>query len=195
MRIGTCDRKTGETDIQLTLNIDAPAKATLQTGVGFLDHMLTLFAIHGIMDLSVSAMGDTHVDAHHVTEDIGICLGLAVRDALGEGRGIVRYASGVYPMDDALVQVAMDVSGRPYFAFSPSLPKAKMGDFDAELVEEFFRAFAFNAKLNLHIHILAGNNLHHLAEACFKGVGIAFGLALRPDARRAGAVPSTKGMI
>jgi imidazoleglycerol-phosphate dehydratase len=195
MRIGTCDRKTGETDVKLALNIDAPAKASIDTGVGFLDHMLTLFATHGIMDLSVAAMGDIHVDAHHVTEDIGICLGLAVRDALGNARGIVRYASGVYPMDDALVQVAIDVSGRPYFAFSPSLPKAKIGQFDAELVEEFFRAFAFNAKLNLHIRILAGDNLHHLAEACFKGVGISLGLALRSDPRREGSVPSTKGVI
>lgn len=195
MRIGNCTRKTGETDISLGLEIDALPMAMIDTGVGFLDHMLTLFATHGVMALTVAAKGDLHVDAHHLTEDVGICLGLAVREALGDAKGIVRYASGVYPMDDALVQVAIDVSGRPYVAFSPTLPKAKIGQFDAELVEEFFRAFAFNARINLHIRVLAGDNLHHIAEACFKGVGVTLGQALRLDPRKAGLVPSTKGVL
>lgn len=195
MRTGRCNRKTSETAVDMVIVLDNAQHPQVKTGEGFLDHMLTLFGVHGLCSLTINASGDTHIDAHHLTEDVGIALGLAVREAIGDGKGILRYGSGLYPMDEALVQVAIDMGGRPYFSFSPNLPKGKVGQFDVELVEEFFRAFAFNARLNLHIRIVAGDNLHHLAEACFKGVAVTLAHAWQCDTRRLDQVPSSKGVL
>jgi imidazoleglycerol-phosphate dehydratase len=188
------DRKTAETQIQLSLNLDGNGHSTIDTGVGFLDHMLTLFAKHGLFDLSVKCLGDTQVDAHHTTEDIGICLGLAFDTALGDKRGIRRYGHIVLPMEETLVTVAVDLSGRNYVVFQAPMPAAKIGEFDSELVEDFWYAFASNAKCNFHTLLHYGRNTHHIAEGIFKAAARAMREACSLDARQTG-IPSTKGVL
>jgi imidazoleglycerol-phosphate dehydratase len=194
MRQFSLTRITNETQIELSLTIDGSGQSRISTGVGFLDHMLHLFAVHGLFDLTVAATGDIYVDFHHTVEDIGICLGLAFREALGNSKGIRRYASKLIPMDEALTQVALDLSNRIYFSFEPALPKAKIGEFDAELVEEFWHAFVTNARINAHIKTLSGTNLHHIAESIFKAMAIALDEATQIDTRKT-QVPSTKGVL
>ncbi|HEV7266180.1 MAG TPA: imidazoleglycerol-phosphate dehydratase HisB [Falsiroseomonas sp.] len=188
-------RATSETEIRLTLDLDGSGVAEIATGVGFLDHMLTALARHGMLDLTVAARGDLHIDDHHTTEDVGIVLGQAVRAALGDKRGIRRYGQCLLPMDEALAEAAIDISGRPYLAWSVPFQRPKIGSFDTELVEEFFRAFAFNAGITLHVALKAGTNAHHVAEACFKAVARALRMAVEQDPRAAGAIPSTKGSL
>ena len=167
MRTAEIIRKTAETDIMLTLNLDGTGKSTVKTGVGFLDHMLTLFAAHGKFDLTVNCQGDTWVDDHHSAEDIGICLGRAFSEALGEKRGITRYGSFLLPMDEALIQTAVDISGRSFLGYGLEIPTEKIGSFDTELVEEFWLAFVRSSGMSLHIRQLAGKNSHHIVEGCF----------------------------
>ncbi len=195
MRTAERNRKTAETDIRLSLNLDGSGKTEIQTGVGFLDHMLTLFARHGRFDLSVTCRGDTFVDAHHSTEDIGIVLGAALSEALGEKRGIRRYGSFLLPMDEALSLVALDLSGRSCLRFSCAFPTEKIGAFDTELVKEFFLAVCRAAGMTLHIRMLDGENSHHMAESIFKGFGRALSEAVSVDPRLAGEIPSTKGTL
>jgi imidazoleglycerol-phosphate dehydratase len=193
-RRATVSRTTAETDITVTLNLDGEGRFQGSTGVGFLDHMLRLWAAHGGFDLELSVRGDMEVDAHHTVEDLGLCLGRAWRQALGEARGVRRYGSLLLPMDEALVLVAVDLSGRPYLAYEVDLPSCRLGDLDAELVPEFLRAFVQEAHLTLHLCRLAGKNGHHLAEAVFKGLARALAEAAGPDPRRQD-VPSTKGRL
>jgi imidazoleglycerol-phosphate dehydratase len=187
-------RKTGETDITLSINIDGSGKSNISTGVGFFDHMLNLFAKHGLFDLDVKAKGDLEIDAHHTVEDVGIVLGQAIKQALGEKKSIRRYGSSFVPMDEALVLVALDLSGRPYLVFDAELKCEKLGNMETELVEEFFRAVAFNAGITLHVKALYGSNTHHIIEAMFKAFGRALDDATRKDDRIEG-VMSTKGML
>lgn len=170
-RKATIERKTKETQITLSLTVDGSGKSEISTGIGFFDHMLDLFTHHGLFDLTLSVKGDLDVDYHHTVEDVGICLGQAFREAIGDARGIERYASGYLPMDEALCRVAIDISNRPHLDFHCDMPKTKVGTFDVELTEEFFRAFVNNSRLTMHMDILRGSNLHHLIEACFKGFG------------------------
>jgi imidazoleglycerol-phosphate dehydratase len=193
-RSATIERKTAETDVRLWLELDGSGAAQVATGVGFLDHMLTLFARHGLFDLEVAAAGDLEVDQHHTVEDVGICLGQAIAQAAGDRRGITRYGSALVPMDEALVLSALDLSGRPFLACDLQVQGRAIGAFDAELVPEFFRAVAANALLTLHLRQLAGENGHHLVEAAFKSFARALDAATRPDARVQG-VPSTKGLL
>ncbi|MBQ6823707.1 MAG: imidazoleglycerol-phosphate dehydratase HisB [Clostridia bacterium] len=193
MRIATIDRKTAETDIQLTLNLDGAGKSTIETGCGFLDHMLTLFAAHGKFDLTLNCKGDIEVDDHHTVEDIGICLGQAFEQALGEKRGITRYGSFLLPMDEALIQTAVDLSGRTYLGYGLEIPCQKIGTFDTELVEEFWLAFTRHCPMSLHIRQLAGKNSHHIAEGCFKSVARSLKEAVATDGTD--AIPSTKGAL
>ena len=195
MRNAEIRRTTAETDITLRLELDGTGKAEISTGVGFLDHMLTLFAKHGRFDLTVSCVGDTYVDDHHSTEDIGIALGEAFREALGEKRGVNRYGSMLLPMDEALVLCAVDLSGRCTLRYDLSLPAQKVGTFDTELTEEFFLAFARAAAATLHIKQLDGTNTHHIIEAAFKGFGRAMRQAVAIDPALAGEIPSTKGLL
>ncbi len=195
MRIAEIKRTTKETDIELSLNIDGTGIADIDTGVGFFDHMLTLFAAHGMFDLKVKCNGDLKVDGHHSVEDIGICLGKAFSDALGDMKGIKRYADRIIPMDEALILEAVDISGRPHLEFDLELPSAKVGDFDTELVEEFFLSFVRNSKMTLHIKKLAGKNTHHIIEGCFKAFGRILDDATAIDKRRADVLPSTKGVL
>ena len=195
MRSAEIRRRTAETDITLTLCLDGTGKSEVHTGVGFLDHMLTLFAAHGRFDLSVVCRGDTGVDDHHSVEDIGIALGEAVAKALGEKRGIARYGSMLLPMDEALVLVAIDLSGRACLRFTAQIPAQKIGTFDTELVEEFFMAFARSAGATLHIRQLDGVNSHHIVEAMFKAFGRALSAAVASDPRLGDAIPSTKGVL
>lgn len=188
-------RATSETDITLTLDLDGAGRAEIATGVGFLDHMLTALARHSLTDLTVAANGDLHIDDHHTTEDVGIVLGQAVREALGEKRGIRRFGHAIVPMDEALAEAALDISGRPFLAWSVPFARPKIGTFDTELVEEFFRAFAFNAGVTLHVTLKAGSNAHHVAEACFKAVARALRMAAEADPRAAATIPSTKGAL
>ena len=188
-------RATSETDIRVTLDLDGTGQATIATGVGFLDHMLTALARHALLDLTVQAKGDLHIDDHHTTEDVGIVIGQAIRQALGDKRGIRRYGAALIPMDEALAEAALDVSGRPYLAWSVAFQRPKIGTFDTELVEEFFRALAFNAGITLHVTLKAGTNAHHVAEACFKALARALREAVEPDPRAGGAIPSTKGAL
>jgi len=188
------NRKTGETDIKLTINLDGSGKSNINTGVGFLDHMLDLFTRHGLFNLEVSAKGDLHVDAHHTVEDVGIVLGQAIKEALGDKKSIKRYGSCFVPMDESLAFVALDLSGRPFLVFDVNLPAQKLGNMETELVEEFFRAVAFNAGMNLHIKLLYGNNTHHIIEAIFKAFGRALDQAVLIDDRIEG-VMSTKGLL
>ena len=195
MRTAEVKRKTAETDVQIKLALDGSGKGKIDTGVGFLDHMLTLFAKHGRFDLSVTCRGDTEVDDHHSVEDIGIVLGAALARALGEKRGIRRYGSFLLPMDEALALVALDLSGRACLRFSAEFPTEKIGTFDTELVKEFFLAVCRSAGMTLHIRLLDGENSHHIAEAMFKGYGRALGEAVSEDARLSGEIPSTKGTL
>ncbi len=193
MRIAEISRKTAETHIALTLNLDGSGKSTIQTGVGFLDHMLTLFAAHGKFDLTVACQGDTDVDDHHSVEDIGICLGQAFQQALGDKRGITRYGSCLLPMDEALIQTAVDISGRSYLGYGLEIPTEKIGSFDTELVEEFWLAFVRQCPMSLHIRQLAGKNAHHIAEGCFKSVARSLRIAVKTDGTD--EIPSTKGVL
>lgn len=195
MRTATISRKTAETDIQLTINLDGTGKSRIQTGCGFLDHMLVLFSRHGRFDLEVSCKGDTWVDDHHTVEDIGIALGQAFRDALGEKKGIVRYGSQILPMDEALILTAVDLSGRGYLGYDLQIPTQKVGTFDTELVEEFFLGFIRNAQCTLHIRQLAGTNSHHIIEGAFKSIGRSLRSAVAIDAQFADEIPSTKGVL
>ena len=193
MRTAEIIRKTAETDIMLTLNLDGTGKSRIKTGVGFLDHMLTLFAAHGKFDLDVTCKGDTYVDDHHSAEDIGICLGQAFQTALGDKRGITRYGSFLLPMDEALIQTAVDISGRSYLSFGLEIPTEKIGSFDTELVEEFWLAFVRCCPMSLHIRQLAGKNSHHIVEGCFKSVARSLRIAVTTDGTD--EIPSTKGVL
>jgi imidazoleglycerol-phosphate dehydratase len=193
-RIGRVERATKETRIQISLNLDGSGESSIDTGVGFFDHMLTHIARHGLFDLKVKADGDLEIDAHHTVEDVGICLGNAFAEALGEPAGIKRYGHAVIPMDEALAEAAIDVSGRPFLAFEAKLPKNKVGEFDAELTEEFFRAFAVNSRTTVHIVLRYGQNTHHCIEGIFKAFARALDAATSSDPRVTG-VPSTKGML
>ena len=195
MRKSTIMRKTAETEIALVLDLDGTGKSEINTGVGFLDHMLTLFARHGRFDLCVCCKGDTQVDDHHSVEDIGICLGQALYEALGDKKGITRYGSMLLPMDEALILCALDISGRSYLVYDLAMPTEKIGTFDTQLVEEFFTAFAMNAKITLHIKQMAGSNSHHIAEGAFKGVARSLRQAVKIDEDCANEIPSTKEVL
>ena len=195
MRAAEINRKTAETDIALKLNLDGKGKSQIDTGVGFLDHMLTLFAKHGRFDLTVKCTGDTYVDDHHTVEDIGIALGQAFAEALGDKKGIRRYGREVLPMDEALVLTAVDFSGRSYLAYGLKIPTPTVGTFDTELVEEFWMAFTRNAKCTLHIHQMAGTNSHHIIEGAFKSAAKTMRAAVSVDAAFADEIPSTKGVL
>jgi imidazoleglycerol-phosphate dehydratase len=194
-RTASVTRKTTETDITLTLSLDGTGKADIATGIGFLDHMLTSLTRHGLFDLTVRAKGDLHIDFHHTTEDVGIVLGRAFAQALGDKRGITRFAHALVPMDEALAEAAVDISGRPYLAWNVAFAQPKVGEMDTELFEEFFRALAFNALLTLHVTARAGTNAHHVAEACFKATARALRAATEIDPRATGEIPSTKGSL
>ena len=194
-RTATISRKTAETDITLELNLDGTGTGVIETGVGFLDHMLTALCRHALFDMNLRARGDLHIDFHHTTEDIGIVLGQAILKALGEKRGITRFGHAMVPMDEALVEAAIDISGRAFTAWTVSFERAKVGEMDTELFEEFFRALAGNALITLHVRQLAGTNAHHVAEACFKSVARALRQAVTLDLRLGSAVPSTKGSL
>ncbi|MCG6206132.1 imidazoleglycerol-phosphate dehydratase HisB [Rhodopseudomonas sp. HC1] len=195
MRTATIKRKTRETDIEVTVNLDGTGVSNSATGIGFFDHMLELLAKHSRIDITVKAVGDLHVDFHHTTEDVGIALGQAVRQALGNMAGITRYASMLMPMDETLTRVVIDVSGRPFLVFKAEFPRDKIGEFDTELVREWFQAFAMNAGVTLHVETLYGVNSHHIAESCFKGLARALRAAVAIDPQAAGEVPSTKGQL
>lgn len=195
MRNFEINRQTAETDIALSLELDGNGKSDIDTGCGFLDHMLTLFASHGSFDLTVKCMGDTDVDYHHSVEDIGICLGKAFAAAIGDCAGIYRYGNMILPMDEALILTAVDVSGRSYLAFDLNIPTEKVGDFDTELVEEFMIAFVRNAGVTLHVKQLAGTNSHHIIEGAFKSIARALKSAVAIDEKKAGQIPSTKGKL
>ena len=193
MREATVTRTTAETDIALTLNLDGTGKAQIETGVGFLDHMLTLFAKHGRFDLKLRCQGDTQVDDHHTTEDVAICLGKAFTQALGDKRGITRYGSFILPMDEALILAAVDLSGRSYLGYGLAVPAQKIGSFDTELVEEFFLSFVRQCPMSLHLRQPAGTNSHHIVEGAFKAVARALKAAVAADGTD--GVPSTKGVL
>jgi imidazoleglycerol-phosphate dehydratase len=195
MRNYEIKRQTAETDISLSLELDGKGVSSINTGCGFMDHMLTLFASHGCFDLSVSCDGDVEVDYHHSVEDVGICLGKAFAAALGDCRGITRYGSMILPMDEALIMTAVDISGRDCLAYGLKIPTEKVGDFDTELVEEFMIAFVRNAGITLHINQLAGANSHHIIEGAFKSLARALRIAVSIDERKADEIPSTKGKL
>ncbi|TAH66545.1 MAG: imidazoleglycerol-phosphate dehydratase HisB [Rhodopseudomonas palustris] len=195
MRKATIKRTTKETDVEVAIDLDGTGAATIATGIGFLDHMLDLLARHARIDMMVKANGDLHVDYHHTTEDVGIALGQAMKQALGSMAGINRYASLYMPMDETLTRVAIDISGRPTLVFKAEFPRDKIGEFDTELVREWFNAFAGNAGITLHVETLYGENSHHIAESCFKGLARALRVAVAIDPRNAGEVPSTKGQL
>jgi imidazoleglycerol-phosphate dehydratase len=195
MRQAEIKRNTNETKLELALNIDGAGKSEIATGCGFLDHMLTLFARHGRFDLNVVCRGDVEVDYHHTVEDVGICLGKAFSQALGEKRGIVRYGSMTLPMDESLILAAVDLSGRAYLGYSLDIPTEKVGDFDTELVKEFLFAFVREAACTLHVRQLAGENSHHIIEGAFKALARAMKQAVAIDAEFADEIPSTKGAL
>ena len=195
MRTATIERNTAETQIQLTLTLDGSGRYDNQTGCGFLNHMLDLFARHGRFDLTVHCTGDTQVDYHHTTEDVGIALGKAFSEALGDMRGITRYGSFILPMDEVLMVCAVDLSGRSHLGYQVELPAAKVGDFDTELAREFWLGFVRSCPCSLHFKQLAGENTHHILEACFKGMGRALGRAVAVDAAHKDEIPSTKGVL
>jgi imidazoleglycerol-phosphate dehydratase len=194
-RTAALTRTTAETDISVTLDLDGTGRADVSTGIGFLDHMLTALVRHGLFDLRVRATGDLHIDFHHTTEDVGIVIGTAIARALGDKRGIRRFGHALIPMDEALAEAAVDVSGRPFLAWNVGFERPKIGEMDTELFEEFFRALAFNALITLHITRRAGVNAHHVAEACFKATARALRMAVEPDPRMGDAIPSTKGSL
>jgi imidazoleglycerol-phosphate dehydratase len=195
MRTASIKRKTNETDVEVSVDLDGQGAATISTGIGFLDHMLDLLARHSRIDVTVQAKGDLHIDHHHTTEDVGIALGQAVKQALGDMRGITRYADVHVPMDEALTRVAIDISGRPFLVFKAEFVRDKVGTFDTELVQEWFQAFAMNAGITLHAQTLYGTNDHHIAESCFKGLARALRIAVAIDPRTKDEVPSTKGSL
>jgi imidazoleglycerol-phosphate dehydratase len=195
MRKGVVKRATKETEVEVEVDLDGRGVATISTGIGFLDHMLDLLARHSRIDLVLRAKGDLHVDHHHTTEDVGIALGQAVKQALGDMKGITRYADVHVPMDEALTRVALDVSGRPLLVFKTEFVRDKVGSFDTALVREWFQAFAMNGGLTLHVSTLYGSNDHHIAESCFKGLARALRAAIAIDPRAANEVPSTKGSL
>lgn len=195
MRTATVTRTTKETDISVSLVLDGTGKAEVATGVGFFDHMLDQIARHALVDITISAKGDLHIDDHHTVEDVGIALGQAFRQALGDMKGITRYADVHLPMDETLTRVAIDISGRPFLVFRTQFSAAKIGTFDTELVREFFQAFAMNAGITLHVETLYGANNHHIAESCFKGLARALRVAIAQDERQQGRIPSTKGSL
>ena len=195
MRTAEVTRKTAETDISLKLNLDGSGKSNINTGCGFLDHMLVLFASHGRFDLDISCKGDTYVDYHHTVEDIGIALGKAFFDALGDKRGIYRYGDTILPMDEALIMSAVDFSGRSYLGYDLKIPTEKVGDFDTELAREFFLGFIRNAECSLHIKMLSGKNTHHIIEGAFKSVARTLRKAVQLDEEFKNEIPSTKGVL
>ena len=195
MRTAEINRKTNETDIKLKLNLDGTGKSEINTGCGFLDHMLTLFARHGGFDLTVSCKGDTYVDYHHTVEDIGIALGDAFKSALGDMRGITRYGSFIIPMDESLIMTAVDISGRSHLSYDLTIPAQKVGDFDTELAEEFYLGFVRHAAVTLHIKQLSGTNSHHIIEGAFKSVARSLAAAVKIDESRRDEIPSTKGVL
>ena len=195
MRKGAVQRKTKETDVEVAVNLDGTGASEIATGIGFFDHMLDLLARHSRIDITVKAKGDLHIDHHHTTEDVGIALGQAVKQALGDMKGITRYADVHVPMDEALTRVAIDISGRPFLVFRAEFVRDKVGTFDTELVQEWFQAFAMNAGITLHAEVLYGTNDHHIAESCFKGLARAMRAAVAIDPRARDEVPSTKGSL
>ena len=195
MRTARVERKTGETEIVVSINLDGTGQWQIDTGVGFFDHMLTLVAAHGLIDLEISARGDLHVDAHHTVEDVGIVLGQALCQALGDHRGIVRFGQCLLPMDESLALIALDFSGRGLFCGDLPFSSTKVGDFDVELAAEFLRALAHSAEMTLHARLVCGENTHHQIEALFKGLGRAMRQAVAIDPRRSGSIPSSKGVL
>ena len=195
MRNASLSRKTRETDIKVEVTLDGSGKSEISTGVGFFDHMLDQIARHSLIDLKIQAKGDLHIDFHHTVEDVGIALGQAIRQALGDMKGITRYADVHLPMDETLTRVAIDISGRPFLVFRTEFHAPKIGEFDTQLVREFFQAFAMNAGLTLHVETLYGINDHHISESCFKGLARALRIAVSIDERQSGRVPSTKGTL
>ncbi|MFV0279763.1 MAG: imidazoleglycerol-phosphate dehydratase HisB [Rhodoblastus sp.] len=195
MRRATVQRKTKETDISLTVDLDGSGNAAISTGIGFFDHMLDQIARHALFDLEITAKGDLHIDDHHSVEDVGIALGQAIRQAVGDRRGIRRYASAYVPMDEALTRAAIDLSGRAFLVFEAQFPSPKIGTFDTELVREFFQALAGNCGANIHIDNIRGANSHHIAESCFKALARALREAVEIDPRQAHTIPSTKGVL
>jgi imidazoleglycerol-phosphate dehydratase len=195
MRTHTITRTTKETDITTTITLDGTGHYTVSTGIGFLDHMIEQLSRHSLIDITLSAKGDLHIDGHHTTEDCGWALGEAISKALGDRRGITRYGVAYIPMDETLTRVALDASNRPYLIWNVIMPRAKLGDMDTELFREFFQAFSMSAGLTLHIENLYGTNTHHIVESCFKGVAKALRMAITPDDRIQGVVPSTKGVL
>ena len=195
MRTATVERKTRETEIAVSLDLDGSGECDIDTGIGFLDHMLESFGRHSMIDLKVRAQGDLHVDFHHTTEDSAIVIGQAVKKALGDYAGINRFGSAAIPMDEAMTRVAVDVSGRPYLVWRVEISKPKLGEMDTELFKEWFQAFAQNAGICLHIENLYGTNSHHIVETCFKGLARALRMAITPDERLEGEVASTKGAL
>jgi imidazoleglycerol-phosphate dehydratase len=195
MRTATVKRKTKETDIEVAIDLDGKGTSTVSTGIGFLDHMLDLLARHSRIDITVKAKGDLHIDDHHTAEDTGIALGTAVKQALGDMKGITRYADVHVPMDEALTRVVIDISGRPFLVFKAEFVRDKVGTFDTELVQEWFQAFAMNSGITLHAECLYGTNDHHIAESCFKGLARALRAAVAIDPRAKDEVPSTKGTL
>jgi imidazoleglycerol-phosphate dehydratase len=192
MRQAEVTRETKETKIAVRMHLDGSGQADIHSGVGFLDHMLTHLARHALFDLAITAQGDLEIDAHHTVEDVGICLGKALLQALGDAVGVVRFGHAVVPMDEALAEVSVDLSGRPFLAFEAAFPRGRVGDFDAELVEEFFRAIAVNSRTTIHVALRHGSNVHHSIEAMFKALARALSEAVRIDPR-VKAIPSTKG--
>jgi imidazoleglycerol-phosphate dehydratase len=195
MRTGAVTRKTKETDIVAGVALDGTGLADIATGIGFFDHMLEQLARHSLIDIEIHAAGDLHIDQHHTVEDTGIALGQAVRQALGDMAGITRFADVLLPMDETLTRVAVDISGRPFLVFRTKFAQAKIGNFDTELVREFFQAFTTHAAMNIHVETLYGENAHHIAESSFKGLARALRAAVALDPRQKGAIPSTKGLI
>ena len=195
MRTAEVERKTNETDIAVSVNLDGTGQYDIETGIGFLDHMLEQLAKHSLADINVRATGDLHIDMHHTTEDTGIALGMAVRKALGDMRGVRRFAQCFLPMDEALSRVAIDISGRPYLIWNVAFSRPKIGDMDTELFREWFQAFAQNAGITLHVENLYGDNNHHIVESCFKALARAMRDAVEIDPRQSDAIPSTKGRL
>ncbi|WP_020174284.1 imidazoleglycerol-phosphate dehydratase HisB [Methyloferula stellata] len=195
MRKAEISRKTKETEIDVAVNLDGSGAAKISTGIGFFDHMLEQLAKHSLIDMAISAKGDLHIDYHHTVEDTGIALGQAVKKALGDMRGITRFADVLLPMDETLTRVAVDVSGRPYLVFRTTFDRPKIGEFDTDLVREFFQAFSTHVGMNLHIETLYGVNAHHISESSFKGLARALRVALQVDERAKGEIPSTKGTL
>lgn len=195
MRSATITRKTKETDISVTVSLDGSGSFDISTGIGFLDHMLEQLSRHSLVDMTIRASGDTHIDFHHTAEDVGIALGQALKAALGDMKGVTRYADCHLAMDEALTRAAIDISGRPFLVWQVDFPRDKVGDFDTELFEEFFRALAMNAGITLHVANLYGSNSHHIAETCFKAVARSLRKAVEPDPRQADRIPSTKGQL